>query len=99
MHINLQEVVLLEGIEQKYISLDTNMASILKDETKKMLEADDTTHLPIYLLTGVPNGEAHSSICNPSLKYPFNAQGCGNNLRGVRNGILGCLLVSCENIY
>ena len=99
MHINLQEVVLLEGIEQKYISLDTNMASILKDETKKMLEADDTTHLPIYLLSGHGGGEAHSNICDPSLKYPFNVQGCANNLNSVRSGILECMHVSCENIY
>ena len=99
MHINLQEVVFLEGIEQTYIQFDTNMASILRDETAKMLEADDTTHLPIYLLSGHGGGEAHSNICDPSLKYPFNVQGCANNLNSVRSGILGCMHVSCENIY
>ena len=103
MHINLQEVIFLEGIEQTYIQHNTNMASILRDETAKMLEADDTTHLPIYLLSGHGGGEAHSHVCNPwynpSLRYPFNVQGCANNLRSLRKGILGCMHVSCENIY
>ena len=95
MHINLQEVVFLEGIEQTYIQFDTNMASVLRDETAKMLEADDTTHLPIYLLTGgVGSGEAWHGICDPSLTT-FNIQGC--NLHGVSSGILGCMIVSYEN--
>jgi hypothetical protein len=95
MHINLQEVVFLEGIEQTYIQFDTNMASILRDETVKMLEADNTTHLPIYLLSGgVGSGEAWHNICNPSYTT-FNIQGC--NLRGVRSGILGCMIVSYLN--
>ena len=97
MHINLQEVVFLEGIEQTYIQHNTNMASILRDETAKMLEADNTTHLPIYLLSGHGGGEAHSKICNPSWGLPFNVQACANNLRGVRSGILGCMIVSYEN--
>ena len=99
MHINLQEVVFLEGIEQTYIQHNTNMASILRDETAKMLEADNTTHLPIYLLSGHGGGEAHSSICDPSLKYPFNVQGCANNLNSVRSGILGCMHVSLKIIF
>ena len=96
MHINLQEVVFLEGIELTYIQYgnpgSTNMANILRDETKKMLKADDTTHLPIYLLTGgVGSGEAWHGICDPSLTT-FNIQGC--NLQGVSSGILGCMIVS-----
>ena len=100
MHINLQEVVFLEGLEQKYIVHDTNMASVLRDETEKMLKADNTTHLPIYILTGIGGGEAHSKICNPSLKTPFNVQACANKWRGIRSarGVLGCMHVSYENI-
>ena len=103
MHINLQEVVLLEGIELTYIQYgnpgSTNMANTLRDETNKMLQADDTTHLPIYLLSGHGGGEAHSSICDPSLKYPFNVQGCANNLNSVRSGILNCMHVSLKIIF
>jgi len=81
IHINIEEIIFLEGVHQTYIQLNPDMNKRMKDITGTILEGDDTTHLVIYILPNVNGeygggGEALSpSPCNPNPRGRFILNG------------------------
>ena len=89
IHVNLQnanEPTLLEGFASKYIYFHKPIYSVLHEKTKSFIEADSSTNLMVYLLSGRGGGESYSGLCNDP-RHQFNINGCGNLGFG---GLLQC---------
>ena len=50
VHINVQEVMYLEGVTQPYIQHDSDMVKTMQELTVPFITADDTTHIIVYVM-------------------------------------------------
>lgn len=76
VHINVQEVIYLEGITQPYKTHNSDMQKLMFGLTESLIEADNTTHIIVYVMEGSGGGEAPSdSPCqsNPGSKHILNS--------------------------
>ena len=73
VHINVQEVMYLEGVTQPYIQHDSDMVKTMQELTVPLIRADNTTHIIVYVMESITGGgeAAADSPCtiDPKQKY------------------------------
>ena len=73
VHINVQEVMYLEGVTQPYIQHDSDMVKTMQELTVPLITADNSTHIIVYVMESITGGgeAAADSPCtiDPKQKY------------------------------
>ena len=89
MHLNLQDVNLLEGVNLT-MNEQWKEGPILKDYTRHTLEKDNSTHFIVFVLKG-GGGRAHFGVlCSSWKPTRYSVNGCGGGINSFRGGVLGC---------
>ena len=91
VHINVQDVIHLEGVTTPYKKHQTPS---MGDLTESLIQNDENTHIILYVMEGFA-GEAHAqSPCQSSIRTRYILS--GGKLRTIHN-ILGLAWVSYQS--
>ena len=93
VHINVQEVMYLEGVTQPYIQHDTDMVKTMQDMTVPLIEADNTTHIIVYIMKGSGGEASADSPCTTDPKAKYILSG------GTLKDIYGIMMVAWVKIF